>query len=183
MSLVLAALLSLASINGVLHSGWTVFEKLYIYKGIPYIITKTPEAVPDIQFIISKGVPIHSSKVDDPERLPTEADLKVVSPSEAKAIFGGSSAQVLDGNSVRLFHSRFLILIPLSCPSFWSMTHLNCMLYPIWCSSKTNICQHNTLLPLVCRTLVWFLAYILLSWPLHLRTRQHNTSTSSPSLF
>jgi len=80
--------------------GWTLFEKLYVFKGVIYIITDYPSNVPDIQFISSKGVPIRQGKEES--RLPTPNDIQVISTKSAKRLFNAKGAQVIDGFSVRL---------------------------------------------------------------------------------
>ncbi|KAF9534533.1 hypothetical protein CPB83DRAFT_755760 [Crepidotus variabilis] len=80
--------------------GWTIFEKLYIYKGVFYVVSDTPATVPELQFIISKGIYIKPANVGEEERLPSDHEMKVISTKQAKKLFGGSSAQVMDGHSL-----------------------------------------------------------------------------------
>lgn len=93
-------------------TGWTLFEKLYIYKGTVYIVSDHPHTVPDVQFILSKGVPIRLGEEAEEARLPTENEIKVISSKESKKLFGGTSANVIDGFSVRILFLICNALIP-----------------------------------------------------------------------
>jgi hypothetical protein len=83
------------------RTGWTLFEKLYIYKGVVYIVSDHPSSVPDVQFILSKGIPILLGVEAEESRLPTENEIQVITSQESKILFGGISAHVIDGFSVR----------------------------------------------------------------------------------
>lgn len=80
-------------------AGWTVFDRLYILKGVPYIVTDEPDSIPDISFIYSKALFIENGAEAEASRLPSKEDIHIVSTKEAKRIFG-LSAQKLDGVSV-----------------------------------------------------------------------------------
>jgi len=86
------------------NTGWTLFEKLYIYRGIVYIVSDHPSSLPDVQFILSKGIPILLGAEEEEGRLPTENEIKVITSQESKKLFGGTSAQVIDGFSVRIIY-------------------------------------------------------------------------------
>jgi hypothetical protein len=54
--------------------------------------------------MISTGIPIENGPIEQATRLPTDNEMRVISPRDAKALFGADAALV-DGVSV-------------SCPSF-----------------------------------------------------------------
>ncbi|KDR82602.1 hypothetical protein GALMADRAFT_57116 [Galerina marginata CBS 339.88] len=76
--------------------GWTLFDKLYILKGVVYIVADHPSSVPDVQFIYSKALPIKEGKEAELSRLPTKDEIQVISTKEAKKLFG-TGAQTIDG--------------------------------------------------------------------------------------
>lgn len=76
--------------------GWTIFDRLYIYKGVVYIVSDQPQQVPDLQFVYSKALRIENGLEKELERLPTDEDIKVISTSEAKKLFG-TGAAIIDG--------------------------------------------------------------------------------------
>ena len=104
--------------------GWTVLDKLYVHRGIAYIVTDTPTTIPALHFIYSKGHNILSGHIGETERMPTEEDIRIISTKEAQKLFG-TSAQLIDGVTVcGLFAEidclligflSFLSMIPLSC--------------------------------------------------------------------
>ena len=81
-------------------TGWTVFDKLYLFKGVLYIVSDHPSSVPDVQFIYSKALFILEGKEAEQSRLPTEKEIRVISTREAKRLFG-IGAQIIDGVTVR----------------------------------------------------------------------------------
>jgi len=86
------------------NAGWTLFEKLYIYRGIVYIVSDHPSSIPDVRFILSKGIPILLGVEEEEGRLPSKNEIKVITSQESKKLFGGTSAQVIDGFSVRMLY-------------------------------------------------------------------------------
>lgn len=76
--------------------GWTIFEKLYVFKGVVYVVTNEPGVLPSVNAIYSKGLFIQNGRAAKASRLPTDADIRVISPEEARGLFG-TGAQVLDG--------------------------------------------------------------------------------------
>jgi hypothetical protein len=81
-------------------TGWSIFDKLYIFKGIVYIVTDEPSTVPNITDIYSKGLFIENGKEAIASRLPTDEDIKVISTKQAKQLFG-TEALTMDGVTVR----------------------------------------------------------------------------------
>lgn len=84
----------------VVFIGWTIFDRLYILKGVVYIVSDEPTAVPDVQFIYSKGLFIENGATAEEARLPTDKEIRVISTHEARRLFG-TGAQVIDGVNVR----------------------------------------------------------------------------------
>jgi hypothetical protein len=58
-------------------------------------VTSKPDTVPDLKFIISNGLPLELES----ENKPTSSTIIVITPEEAKLLFG-MSAGLLDGVSV-----------------------------------------------------------------------------------
>jgi anti-sigma factor ChrR (cupin superfamily) len=81
-------------------TGWTILDKLYIYKGVVYIVTDQPSTIPDLRFIYSKGIWVQPGVESEPLRLPTEKDIRVISSKQAKQLFG-TSIQTIDDITVR----------------------------------------------------------------------------------
>jgi len=84
-----------------LSSGWTIFDRLYILKGVLYIVSDEPRTVPDVRFIYSKGIFILPGPEAAETRIPSEEDIRIISSSEAKKLFG-TGAQIMDGVTVRV---------------------------------------------------------------------------------
>jgi len=76
--------------------GCSIFDKLYIFKGIVYIVTNEPSKVPNITDIYSKGLFIENGKEAILSRLPTDEDIRIISTKQAKQLFG-TGATIMDG--------------------------------------------------------------------------------------
>lgn len=81
--------------------GWTIFDRLYALNGTLYVVTDDPASLPDRKFIISTALRIANGPVEAAKRIPTDKELRVISTTDAKTLFG-SGADVLDGVTVRL---------------------------------------------------------------------------------
>ena len=81
-------------------TGWSIFDKLYIFKGIVYIVTDEPSKVPNVTDIYSKGLFIENGKEAILSRLPTDEDIRIISTKQAKQLFG-TGATIMDGVTVR----------------------------------------------------------------------------------
>ncbi|KAJ7750943.1 hypothetical protein DFH07DRAFT_1033851 [Mycena maculata] len=76
--------------------GWSIIDRLYIYKGVVFIVSDKPHEIPDVSAIYSKGVDIEVGEEAERARLPDDSDIQIISPKEARELFG-SGAQILDG--------------------------------------------------------------------------------------
>lgn len=84
-----------------LHTtGWTILDNLYIFKGVVYIVTDNSSTIPDLNFIYSKGIYILPGRENELSRLPTDENIRLISSSQAKELFG-SGIQTIDGMTVR----------------------------------------------------------------------------------
>jgi hypothetical protein len=79
--------------------GWTILDRLYIFKGVVYVVSDDETSLPHIQFILSRGVPIKEGQEAELGRLPTDEDIRVISTEEARRLFG-SGASIIDGVTV-----------------------------------------------------------------------------------
>ncbi|KZP22516.1 hypothetical protein FIBSPDRAFT_1043561 [Athelia psychrophila] len=78
--------------------GWTIIDKLYLLNGTLYIVTDKPDSIPDRNLITSTGINIENGAEAWEARHPTDKEMRIVTPQEAKAIFG-PDAQIIDGVS------------------------------------------------------------------------------------
>jgi len=76
--------------------GWSIIDRLYIFKGIVYVVSDDPASVPDIENMYSKGFEIFPGKEAEDSRLPGDEDIRIISTAEAKKLFG-TGASVIDG--------------------------------------------------------------------------------------
>lgn len=82
------------------HSpGWTIFDRLYIFKGTIYVVTSKPETIPERKLITSSGYEIYNELEEILKRLPTDKDIRIVKPAEAQRIFNTHTASRLTGAS------------------------------------------------------------------------------------
>ena len=89
-----------------LAAGWTLLDKMYVLNGTVYIVTDQPDIVPDRKFITSTGADIGNSREEVQARLPTDRDMRIISPEEAKKLFG-TGANRVEGLTVSIgFCSR-----------------------------------------------------------------------------
>jgi hypothetical protein len=81
-------------------AGWSIFDKLYIFKGVVYIVSDEPSKVPNVTDIYSKGLFIENGEEAVASRLPNDEDIRIISTKQAKQLFG-TGAQIIDGVTVR----------------------------------------------------------------------------------
>lgn len=70
-----------------------------MFNGTIFIVTDTPEVVPDTKYITSTGVEMKNTPEMKMRRLPTDQDIRVVTPAEAQSIFNTNVASRIPGTS------------------------------------------------------------------------------------
>ncbi|KAK7021199.1 hypothetical protein R3P38DRAFT_2965519 [Favolaschia claudopus] len=76
--------------------GWSIIDRLYIFKGVVYVVSDDPSSVPDIESMYSKGLEIFPGKEAEDSRLPGDEDIRIISTTEASTLFG-TGAALIDG--------------------------------------------------------------------------------------
>ncbi|TBU47870.1 hypothetical protein BD309DRAFT_1050565 [Dichomitus squalens] len=77
-------------------TGWTIFDRLYLFNGTLYVVTDEPESVPDRLYILSSAAFITNDPEEALLRAPTDKNMRVISTTEARQLFG-TEADRLDG--------------------------------------------------------------------------------------
>jgi hypothetical protein len=98
-----------------LLQGWTIFDTMYIYNGTVYLVNDEPETFPDLKFITSPGINIDTTPENAIARLPTDKDMRIISTSEARKLFGTGATRV-QGVTVRSFTALLMLYIFLTLP-------------------------------------------------------------------
>lgn len=143
------------------RAGWTIIDKLYLLNGTLYIVTDKPDSIPDRNLITSTGINIENGAEAWEARHPTDKEMRIVTPQEAKAIFG-PDAQIIDGVSVRLLNDLYLLItdaFAVAYDRYASIVGDHHLMHLFDDNQRT---QRHALLPLVRRTLLWLLAHLLL---------------------
>ncbi|KZT72152.1 hypothetical protein DAEQUDRAFT_809411 [Daedalea quercina L-15889] len=70
--------------------GWTVFQNLYMSNGTLYIVTSEPASFPHIRMVTSTGLAAENTPENIAAREPTERDMDVISPAEARRRWGSN---------------------------------------------------------------------------------------------
>lgn len=91
-----------------LLQGWTIFDTMYIYNGTVYLVNDEPETFPDLKFITSPGIYIDTTPENAVARLPTDKDMRIISTSEARKLFGTGATRV-QGVTVRSHRPTYVI--------------------------------------------------------------------------
>ena len=66
--------------------------------GTIFVVTSSPEAIPERKFLTSSGYDIRGGGEEEVrKRLPTDKDIRIVTPDEAQRLFGVQAATRLDG--------------------------------------------------------------------------------------
>lgn len=68
--------------------GWTLLRNLYMVNGTLLIVTSTPELFPDIALMTSTGLPAENTPESIQARMPTERDMAIITPGEARERWG-----------------------------------------------------------------------------------------------
>ncbi|SRR6266404_4656904 len=95
--------------------GWTIFDKMYIYNGTVYLVSDEPETFPDRKFMTSPGAIIENGPDKFAARLPSDKDMRIISTSAARKLFG-TGANRVQGVTVRVFTSLLMTYIFLTLP-------------------------------------------------------------------
>ncbi|TXT11229.1 hypothetical protein VHUM_01980 [Vanrija humicola] len=74
--------------------GWTIFDDIYLLNGTFYIVTEHPSSIPLLRMMASTGREIWNDEESIKGREPTERDMRIVFPSEAKRLWGHSASRV-----------------------------------------------------------------------------------------
>ncbi|WWC66282.1 uncharacterized protein I206_100183 [Kwoniella pini CBS 10737] len=74
--------------------GWTIFDQIYLFNGTWYIVTDSPSSVPLLRLMVSTGNEIWNDEESIKGREPTEKDMRIIFPSEAKRLWGNSASLV-----------------------------------------------------------------------------------------
>ncbi|KAK6905727.1 hypothetical protein I203_106558 [Kwoniella mangroviensis CBS 8507] len=74
--------------------GWTVFDQIYLFNGTWYIVTDNPSSIPLLRLMVSTGNEIWNDEESIKGREPTEKDMRIIFPSEAKRLWGNSASLV-----------------------------------------------------------------------------------------
>lgn len=88
--------------SSLFSRGWTIFDKMYIFNGTVYLVSDEPETFPDRKFMTSSGAIIENTAESVAARMPTDKDLRIISTSAARKLFG-SGANRIQGVTVRAF--------------------------------------------------------------------------------
>lgn len=96
-----------------LPKGWTIIDKMYIYNGTVFLVSDEPGTFPDRKFITSTGTIIDNDPEMVKARLPTDNDMRIISTSAAKKLFG-NGANRMQGVTVRAFTSLVVAYISLT---------------------------------------------------------------------
>jgi hypothetical protein len=89
-----------------------MFDKMYILNGTVYLVSDEPETFPDRRFMTSPGINIENDPDKVAARQPTDKDMRIISTTEAKKLFG-TGANRVQGVTVRT-----LANFPMSAPFY-----------------------------------------------------------------
>jgi hypothetical protein len=71
-----------------------MFDKMYILNGTVYLVSDEPETFPDRRFMTSPGINIENDPDKVAARQPTDKDMRIISTTEAKKLFGTGANRV-----------------------------------------------------------------------------------------
>jgi hypothetical protein len=75
---------------------------MYIYNGTVYLVSDEPETFPDRKYMTSAGINIGNGPEMVAARQPTDKDMRIISTSAAKKLFG-TGANRVQGVTVRAY--------------------------------------------------------------------------------
>ncbi|ORX35950.1 hypothetical protein BD324DRAFT_629619 [Kockovaella imperatae] len=76
--------------------GWTIFDSIYLFNGTWYIVTDNPSSIPLLRMMVSTGNEIWNGEEEIKSREPTEKDMRIIFPSEARKLWG-TTVSTVDG--------------------------------------------------------------------------------------
>ncbi|KAJ3551278.1 hypothetical protein NM688_g4797 [Phlebia brevispora] len=76
--------------------GWTIFDRLYFVNGTFYVVSDSPENLPDRKNMISSGIFIANGAEEEAKRDPTDRDMRIIDTDTARRLFD-TQAERLDG--------------------------------------------------------------------------------------
>ncbi|EIW72763.1 hypothetical protein TREMEDRAFT_41962 [Tremella mesenterica DSM 1558] len=88
--------------------GWTIFDQLYLYNGTWFIVTDNPSSIPLLRLMTSTGKEVWNDEESILGREPTEKDMRIIFPSEAKKLWGQSASRVAGTTMLINDPSQFL---------------------------------------------------------------------------
>ncbi|CCM05689.1 uncharacterized protein FIBRA_07920 [Fibroporia radiculosa] len=132
--------------------GWTVYRNLYMFYGTLYIVSSQPmSAFPDIMFVTSTGLPAENTPENIALRMPTARDMDVITPSQARLLWGGDPDKAernriwpIEGNTVLInepsqfldHYYHFCAEFLLGAWSFWQSAFNTAASSTSWTSSR-----------------------------------------------
>jgi hypothetical protein len=81
---------------------------MYIFNGTVFLVSNEPEIFPDRKYITSSGINIDNGREMVAARLPTDNDMRIISTSAARKLFG-TGANRVQGVTVGTFTSPIAI--------------------------------------------------------------------------
>ncbi|TYJ52838.1 hypothetical protein B9479_006561 [Cryptococcus floricola] len=88
--------------------GWTIFDDIYLFNGTWFIVTDNPSSIPLLRLMSSTGNEIWNDEESIRGREPTDKDMRIVFPSEAKRLWGHSASLVSGSTFLINDPSQFL---------------------------------------------------------------------------
>ncbi|TDL21873.1 hypothetical protein BD410DRAFT_803963 [Rickenella mellea] len=74
--------------------GWTMFDRLYILNGTLYVVSFNRTSFPELRLMYSTGRNLKNGKEEASKRLPTDKEIRIISPVEARRLFGTSATRI-----------------------------------------------------------------------------------------
>ncbi|KAG8898285.1 hypothetical protein FRB99_007545 [Tulasnella sp. 403] len=74
--------------------GFNILDNLYSLNGTMYIVTDKPKSIPPLRLITSSAYPVFNGEEEVAKREPTSKDMRVISPKDARKLFGSSAGRV-----------------------------------------------------------------------------------------
>ncbi|CAA7268596.1 unnamed protein product [Cyclocybe aegerita] len=85
-------------------SGFTIYDRLYVWNGTIYAVTLTPESYPDLKHILSQGISSDYGNID-----PTSQEMQIITPMEAQKILGDTAVLVKGMTFILYDSTQFMV--------------------------------------------------------------------------